>query len=298
MRNPAPDAETLLERSMTTVARRIDKPLVFARTSAAGFTVDVPPAQAEALARIRNLITRPGTLELRIVASAGYDSDGVRFDLADERKRFASWLADGGRERVLADARALDAWNAEAKARHVRWVLRRFGPVPGAPQQWNSLLRSPPIAEATVPLFDDTTWNDGAVPPGAPAELVEAVLLNLHEEAFTEAEIDPNAATFEHTALGPTIRFRLRNERIAAYTDWTGRNIGETCATVVDGRLLSAPRFNSRIPGVGMVHGLGSDEDAEDFLTAMRAGALPIPPVLVREEQLPEKAERGHPTRR
>jgi hypothetical protein len=46
------------------------------------------------------------------------------------------------------------------------------------------------------------------------------------------------------------------------------------------------------------VHGLGSDEDAEDFLTAMRAGALPIPPVLVREEQLPEKAERGHPTRR
>lgn len=80
------------------------------------------------------------------------------------------------------------------------------------------------------------------------------------------------------TQLGqPQISFELTSEGAQLFGDYTGSHIGQQLAIVLDGRVLSAPRINSRITGSGVIEGQFTDDEAEALAVQMRYGALPVP---------------------
>lgn len=80
------------------------------------------------------------------------------------------------------------------------------------------------------------------------------------------------------TQLGqPQISFELTSEGSQLFGDYTGSHIGQQLAIVLDGKVLSAPRINSRITSSGVIEGQFTDDEAEALAVQMRYGALPVP---------------------
>jgi preprotein translocase subunit SecD len=64
----------------------------------------------------------------------------------------------------------------------------------------------------------------------------------------------------------------------------TGENVGEFLAISLDGRVKSAPRINSRIPGgSGVIEGTFTTAEAADLALLLRAGALPADVIIAEE---------------
>lgn len=71
------------------------------------------------------------------------------------------------------------------------------------------------------------------------------------------------------------IDFTLHPAGASKFGAWTEANVGRDVAVVVDGRILSAPRIQSKITDRGQITGKFSREDAEDLAIAMRSARLP-----------------------
>ncbi|HEY5039996.1 MAG TPA: protein translocase subunit SecD, partial [bacterium] len=86
-------------------------------------------------------------------------------------------------------------------------------------------------------------------------------------------------AYVETDQLGkPIIAFKLNAEGGKKFGIVTGDNIGRDLAIVLDGKVYSAPRIQSRIPsGSGIIQGSFTDEEARDLALVLKAGALPAP---------------------
>lgn len=63
----------------------------------------------------------------------------------------------------------------------------------------------------------------------------------------------------------PAIAFEIRADQAARFADLTERNAGKRLAILVDGRVLSTPMINERLPGQGLLTG-----GAAGFTTAER----------------------------
>ena len=59
---------------------------------------------------------------------------------------------------------------------------------------------------------------------------------------------------------------------------------------MLDGLVLCAPVFVSRIPGSGQIDGGFTQQEAEDVEAVLKAGALAAAPRFVTEEPLPASA--------
>jgi preprotein translocase subunit SecD len=81
----------------------------------------------------------------------------------------------------------------------------------------------------------------------------------------------------------PVIEFRLRPEATQAFGDATGQNVGSGLAIVLDGRVVSAPKINSRITDRGEIEGKFSEQEVQDLVALLRSGALPAPVTVVEE---------------
>ena len=100
--------------------------------------------------------------------------------------------------------------------------------------------------------------------------LCEKILLT--GEALTDAYVqtDPMGR--------PYIAFKLNSEGGKQFGIITGDNIGRLLAIVLDDRVYSAPRIQSRIPGgSGIITGSFSDQEAGDLAMVLKSGALPAP---------------------
>ncbi|HLF55700.1 MAG TPA: protein translocase subunit SecD [Thermoanaerobaculia bacterium] len=73
----------------------------------------------------------------------------------------------------------------------------------------------------------------------------------------------------------PVVAFMLSADGARAFGEATGANVGRGLAIVLDGKVVSAPRINSRITDSGIIEGNFSDQDAQDLVTTLRSGALP-----------------------
>lgn len=83
----------------------------------------------------------------------------------------------------------------------------------------------------------------------------------------------------------PIINFTLNSEGAAIFGDFTGSNVGERLAIVLDNKVYSAPRINERIGGgSGQISGGFTPEEAHDVAIALRSGAL-LAPVILGEER-------------
>jgi preprotein translocase subunit SecD len=73
----------------------------------------------------------------------------------------------------------------------------------------------------------------------------------------------------------PIVNFSLTHEGGERFGEATGANVGKGLAIVLDGKVMSAPRINSRITDSGLIEGSFTQEEVEDLSTVLRSGALP-----------------------
>jgi len=77
------------------------------------------------------------------------------------------------------------------------------------------------------------------------------------------------------TAGGWETGFVLSQDAAKRFSVYTGANIGQRLAIVLDQKVLSAPRINGQISDNGVIEGMGSQQDASDLALNLKAGSLP-----------------------
>ncbi|MFP5287811.1 MAG: protein translocase subunit SecD, partial [Thermoanaerobaculia bacterium] len=73
----------------------------------------------------------------------------------------------------------------------------------------------------------------------------------------------------------PIVEFSLTPTGSEAFAKLTGENVGQHLAIVLDNRVVSAPRINSRISDSGIIEGGFDQQEAQDLATVLKSGALP-----------------------
>ncbi len=73
----------------------------------------------------------------------------------------------------------------------------------------------------------------------------------------------------------PAVAFTLNSEGAAKFGKVTGENIGRSLAIILDGRVQSAPRIDSRITSDGRISGSFTQEEVQNLSLILRSGSLP-----------------------
>ncbi len=73
----------------------------------------------------------------------------------------------------------------------------------------------------------------------------------------------------------PAVGFSFNNEGAQKFGAFTGANIGRQLAVVLDDRVQTAPRIESRIDYDGRITGTFTQQEASDLALTLRSGALP-----------------------
>ena len=73
----------------------------------------------------------------------------------------------------------------------------------------------------------------------------------------------------------PAVRFVMTGEGARKFGRVTGENVGRQLAIILDGRVQSAPRIESRITDEGRITGSFTNEEVRDLSLVLRSGALP-----------------------
>jgi len=73
----------------------------------------------------------------------------------------------------------------------------------------------------------------------------------------------------------PAVSFSLNQDGARQFGRATAENVGRQLAIILDGRVQSAPRIESRITGEGRITGSFTQEEAQDLALILRSGALP-----------------------
>jgi len=86
------------------------------------------------------------------------------------------------------------------------------------------------------------------------------------------------------TAGEPVVQMELDNEGAKIFSKVTGANIGKRMAIVLDGKIVSIPTIQDKIPtGNAVIEGMANIEEAKDLAIVLRAGALPAPIEAIEE---------------
>lgn len=110
------------------------------------------------------------------------------------------------------------------------------------------------------------------VTPGQPASAVYYALRRV--PAVTGRDLrsaSPQLDEYNRPAVG----FSFNSEGAQKFGAFTGSNIGRQLAVVLDGRVQTAPRIESRIDYEGRITGTFSSQEAADLALTLRSGALP-----------------------
>lgn len=102
----------------------------------------------------------------------------------------------------------------------------------------------------------------------------------LFRTVLTGAELRAGGASvaFDPTTNKPIIQFAFQSGGPAeTLQQYTGENVGNFMAIIVDKEVLTAPVIRSQIPGEGIIEGDYTIEEAEAIVLQLKYGALPVP---------------------
>ncbi|MDH4066652.1 MAG: protein translocase subunit SecD, partial [Acidobacteriota bacterium] len=111
-----------------------------------------------------------------------------------------------------------------------------------------------------------------AVQPGQPASAVYYAVRRV--AAVTGRDLRTASPQLDEYSR-PAVGFSFNNEGAQKFGAFTGGNIGRQLAVVLDGRVQTAPRIESRIDYEGRITGTFSSQEAADLSLTLRSGALP-----------------------
>ena len=84
----------------------------------------------------------------------------------------------------------------------------------------------------------------------------------------------------------PAVSFTLTNDGGRKFGKVTGENVGRQLAIVLDGRVQSAPRIESRIATEGRITGSFTQEEVQNLSLILRSGALPASLTYLEEQTI------------
>jgi SecD/SecF fusion protein len=96
------------------------------------------------------------------------------------------------------------------------------------------------------------------------------------EPILTGAELKPNARA-DYGQAEIVVHFEFKDQFKGKFEDFTRSHIGKRLAVFLDQRLISAPTIEDVIPGIGIIRGRFSAEQAKTLANQLNAGALPVP---------------------
>lgn len=124
----------------------------------------------------------------------------------------------------------------------------------------------------TPPEMEVVSGAAGGFEPGAPAGA--AYYLVRRVAAVTGRDLR-NARPSLDEFNQPAVSFSFNREGAARFGEVTGANIGRNLAIILDGRVQTAPRIESRINAEGRITGSFTQQEASDLSLVLRSGALP-----------------------
>ena len=121
--------------------------------------------------------------------------------------------------------------------------------------------------------------------PASPAGAGEIILPSVDEKdvtytldaspVVTGEELTDAKPDFDQNGR-PAVSFRFDPTGARKFGDYTGANIGQLFAIVLDNEVISAPQIQSHIPGgSGIITGRFTVEESTNLAVLLRAGALP-----------------------
>ncbi len=131
-----------------------------------------------------------------------------------------------------------------------------------------------PILTTQQVLINQQQGNTGAA--GETAPRVNPNTGQPFETVMTGAGLGSAAASVDQTGNW-YIDFELHPDSAGLFSDYTGANIGQPMALVLDGVVLSAPVIQAQLTGGGVIQGSFTEEEAKQLALQLRSGALPIP---------------------
>ena len=109
---------------------------------------------------------------------------------------------------------------------------------------------------------------------GAPGDANTSYYLVRKVAAVTDRDLR-NARPSLDENNQPAVSFTLNNEGGRKFGNVTGDNIGRQLAIILDSRVQSAPRIDSRINTDGRITGSFTSEEVQNLSLILRSGALP-----------------------
>jgi preprotein translocase subunit SecD len=310
--------------TMTPEARAdmIDRVETIIRTRVDEFGIDEPLIQRQGAERLivelagisdeeqaKGIVTRNAFLEFKMVQqSSDMDAALPRMDRAivaalgvDSIRAMGRAEGEGSRIEDLlfrqndstpADSTAgLATDSAEAAANALRPFssLLSFGDIPGTylidvedVPAASHLLGLPEVQRA-IPRGTSLQWGRDIVPRGV---RTYRQLYVLTEEPFlTGDQLEDAAAERDPQFNQSIVRFELSRAGGRDFSRFTGANVGQFLAIVLDGEVMSAPVIRDRIGARGQIEmGQGTPlEEARDLALVLRAGALPARIAIIEE---------------
>ena len=108
----------------------------------------------------------------------------------------------------------------------------------------------------------------------------EMTLDDLEPAAFTGEILSGAQADFDRSGgvalSGALVLFEIKREFASDFGEFTGSNVGNRMAIVLDDVVQTAPTINQRISDRGQITGVGDLEEASDIALVLRSGSLPI----------------------
>ena len=294
------DVSDALERALTVVRTRIDE-----------FGVAEPIVQKVGDNRIT--VELPGIDDRERATAVVQRSAFLRFQITDKSQalervvpRLDQIAKDRGLDRAVATtaggdtSRALtslfqdtDSTGADTALTSTDGPFRRSIAPGGMPGQYM-------VAMADVRLLERLLADSAiqsALPPGKVVRWgVDSMVLGqqyyrplyvLETRDIITGEYLVDAKPNQDPLEGAKVDFQLNNEGGRRFRVETGKNIGNNMAIVLDDRVMSAPVIQGAIGTRGQITMGGRDiQQAQDLALVLRAGALPVPLVVVEARQI------------
>ncbi|MEX2470628.1 MAG: protein translocase subunit SecD [Gemmatimonadota bacterium] len=257
------------------------------------FKLVLPAAEMEqALPRVdRAIVTALGVDSIRAM---GRD---VRQEGPEiEQLLFGGDTAQGGDSAQAADTaqapaaeQAADSAQAEADALRPFSSLLSFGDIEGTFLVASEdipvvdYFLSLPEVDRALPRNQSLQWGSDIVARGA---RTYQRLYVLESEAFlTGAELENATAGRDPQFNASQVQFELSRAGGRQFQRFSGANVGNYLAIVLDGQVMSAPVIRDRIGARGQID-MGANtpmEEARDLALVLRAGALPARVNIIEE---------------
>jgi preprotein translocase subunit SecD len=223
-------------------------------------------------------------IDRRIVATLGVDSiRAMGRDVTNRGARMEEILF-GGPDTLAPDSAAqavADSADAVANALQPFSSLLFRGDIPGSylvdveDADVARYFLSLPEVQSTLPRGEALHWGGDIVQQGVRS--YEQLYVLTAEPFLTGDQLVDAQAQRDAQFNQSIVSFELSRVGGRRFSDYSGRNVGNNLAIVLDGAVMSAPVIRDRIGARGQIEmGAGTPlEEARELALVLRAGALP-----------------------